>query len=402
MIAKRGTSIPVLRQPAPFHEAVRELYVRGVDRFAGLGVRSWAREDVVRRWRSLVVLGVLAGLSVALAVAAVSGSRRAATAFARLTEQTTGADAVVFPSQTSDAGTFDWDALREVPYVEDVAPWSLTFGTLEEGTDHEEAGSLLFMPTDDHWLRTTDRPVVIDGRMWDPTADGEVLVDEPIADEQGIQVGDRFGYHAYRSGQFGTGDPAGPMLDIEVVGIVRETSQFLFTGGMVFLSPGTRGRASADGADRERPRPSAQPREGRPRATSRPRSLRWRRPEHRCSTSHAVLDRVGTAISLERVAQALLGLAVAVAALVFVGQALARSVSLIDDDAIVLRALGFTRQDRAVAATAPHLVTAGVAVPVALLGTWASRLAFPSATHARWIPRSAIRSTGRSLVLPWC
>ena len=232
----------MLRHASTLHEASLDLYGRGVDRFAGLGVRSWAREDVVRRWKSLVVLGVLAGLSVALAVAAVSGSRRAATAFARLTEQTSGADAVVFPSQTSDAGTFDWDALREVPYVEDVAPWSLTFGTLEEGTDHEEAGSLLFMPTDDHWLRTTDRPVVIDGRMWDPTADGEVLVDEPVADEQGIQVGDRFGYHAYRSGQFGTGDPAGPMLDVEVVGIVRETSQFLFTGGMVFLSPGTRTR----------------------------------------------------------------------------------------------------------------------------------------------------------------
>ena len=97
---------------------------------------------------------------------------------------------------------------------------------------------------------------------------------------------------------------------------------------------------------------------------------------------HAVLDRVGTAISLERVAQGLLGLAVAAAALVFVGQALARSVSLIDDDAIVLRALGFTRQDRAVAAAAPHLVTACVAVPVALLGSASLRT-----TCVRWRSR---------------
>jgi hypothetical protein len=87
--------------------------------------------------------------------------------------------------------------------------------------------------------------------------------------------------------------------------------------------------------------------------------------------------RISTAISVERVAQLLLGLAVAIAAIVFVGQALARSVSAIDDDALVLRGLGFTRADRALAAVLPHVVALAVAVPVAFAGALVLSSRFP-------------------------
>jgi ABC-type lipoprotein release transport system permease subunit len=321
-----------------------------------------------------VVLGVLAGLGVSLAIAALSGARRADTAFARLTQRTTAADAVVFPSQVSDAGRFDWDRVRDLPYVEDVAPWNLTFGTLKEGTRHEEPHSLLFMPVDGHWLNTTDRPLVRTGRMWDPESDGEVLVDERTAAEVGISVGDRFTLHTYAAGQFAAGDPAGPMLDLEVVGVVRDTSQFLFTG-MVLLSPGTLAahpemELMENAHVRLRHPAEDVPALGRDAAE-------LLAPGTPILDLHDMLRRVSTAISLERVAQTLLGLAVAAAALVSVGQALWRSVSLIDDDAVVLRALGFTRKQRAVAATAPHLLTVVVAVPVALVGAWVLASRFP-------------------------
>ena len=61
----------------------------------------WAAADLRRRWRSLVVLGLLAGLSASLAIAALAGARRADTAFDRLRSRTNGADAVVFPSQVA-------------------------------------------------------------------------------------------------------------------------------------------------------------------------------------------------------------------------------------------------------------------------------------------------------------
>ena len=73
----------------------------------------------------------------------------------------------------------------------------------------------------------------------------------------------------------------------------------------------------------------------------------------------------------------LLGIAVGVAGIVFVGQALARSVATIDDDALVLRGLGFTRWDRTVAGVLPHLLSAAVAVPVALAGAAVLSPRFP-------------------------
>ena len=92
---------------------------------------------------------------------------------------------------------------------------------------------------------------------------------------------------------------------------------------------------------------------------------------------HSVERRVGTAVSVERVAQSLLGFAVAIAGIVFVGQALARSVATVDDDALVLRGLGFTRSDRTIAGVLPHLLSAAVAVPMALAGALVLSPRFP-------------------------
>ena len=192
------------------------------------------------------------------------------------------------------------------------------------------------------------------------------------------------------------------MLDVEVVGIVRETSQFLFTGGMVFLSPGTRD-AHPQMELIENAHVRLRNHEKDVPALRQDAIAALAAPGTPVLDLHAVLDRVGTAISLERVAQGLLGLAVAAAALVFVGQALARSVSLIDDDAIVLRAARVHPSGPGGGGdgTPPRDGGRGGARrPAGHLGP--RRLASPSGTHARWIRRSAIRSTGRSLVLPWC
>ncbi|MDQ6696302.1 MAG: hypothetical protein M3Z46_02445 [Actinomycetota bacterium] len=337
------------------------------------GAAMWARRDLRRRWLSLVVLGLLAGLSASLAMAAIAGARRADTAFDRLSTRTRAADAVVFPSQTSP-GVFDWSKIRGLPYVKDVAPWSLVFGV--HGTGSSAHPDLLFMPVDRQWLTTVDRPVVRAGRFWNPGAVGEVMVDESAASQLKLKVGDRFLFHTYETGQFGEGTPKGAVFQARVVGVIRETSQFLFTGGQVFLSPGTL--------------------EHYGKAIERIENahVRLRDPAHDVPAMrrdadrllakgtpildlHSVQRRVGTAISLERVAQVLLGLAVAVAGLVFVGQALARSVAQLDDDAEVLRAIGLTRRERSIAAAAPHLLSLGVALPVALIGAWILSDRFP-------------------------
>ena len=68
----------------------------------------WANADVRRRWRSLVVLGLLAGLTASLAIAAFAGARRTDTALARLEKVTNAPDAVVFASQVLDLHP-EWD-----------------------------------------------------------------------------------------------------------------------------------------------------------------------------------------------------------------------------------------------------------------------------------------------------
>ncbi|MBV9950882.1 MAG: ABC transporter permease, partial [Acidimicrobiia bacterium] len=338
-----------------------------------LGARMWARSDLRRRWRSLVVLGLLAGLSASLAIAAVAGSRRADTAFGRLRARTDGADAVIFPSQ-SRPGIYDWSKMRALPYVKTVAPWSLVFGT----SPGSPPGQTLFMMPARHggWLESLERPVVIKGRMFRPAAVGEVVVDEDAARGYHISVGDTVPFQAYDQQHVSVGLPKGAKLELKVVGVIREPSQFLFTGGLVFLSPGTGDKYGAqlgriDNAHVKVRNPATDMDKLRRDAG------RLLAPGTPVLDLHSVERRVSTAISVERLAQLLLGIAAAIAAIVFVGQALSRSASTIDDDALVLRGLGLTRGNRTLAAVLPHVLVPAVAVPVAFIGTLVLSPRFP-------------------------
>jgi ABC-type lipoprotein release transport system permease subunit len=333
----------------------------------------WAGADLRRRWRSLVVLGILAGLSASLAIAAVAGSRRADTAFSRLRSRTDGADAVVFPSQSAP-GIYDWSKLRTLPYVKAVAPWSLVFGS----SPGSPPGQTLFMMPARHdgWLVSLERPIVMKGRMFDPSAVGELVIDEDAARSYHLSVGDTAPFQAFDQKHITVGQPAGAKFTVKVVGIVREPSQFLFTSGLMFLSPGTGVKygtrvGRVDNAHVQLRDPATDT------AKLRRDSARLLAPGTPVLDLHSVERRISTAISIERLAQLLLGVAVAAAAIVFVGQALARSVSTIDDDALVLRGLGFTRANRTLAAVLPHGLALAVAVPVAFIGAIVLSPRFP-------------------------
>ena len=124
----------------------------------------WARADVRHRWRSLVALGLLAGVTAGLAFAASAGARRTSTALDRLRARTNASDAVVFTSQVGEILP-DWTRLRARPEIETLARWALVFG--EIGGD---PGGVLFAPVDGTWTGDVDRPLVVKGRMFDPKA----------------------------------------------------------------------------------------------------------------------------------------------------------------------------------------------------------------------------------------
>src|SRR4051812_13003288 len=88
---------------------------------------AWAAADIRHRWRSLVVLGLLVGITAGFAIAAYIGARRSDTSLERLREQTVAADVTVFASQSGYLDP-DWDALRADPHVEQLGVWQLVFG----------------------------------------------------------------------------------------------------------------------------------------------------------------------------------------------------------------------------------------------------------------------------------
>jgi hypothetical protein len=108
-----------------------------------------------RRWRALIVLGLLAGITAGLALAALAGARRTDTALARLRVRTNAADAVIFSSQVG-ATHPDWRPLAARPEVAQLAVWDLLFGNV-----NGQPGGLLFGSDDGTLLGSMDRPVVV-------------------------------------------------------------------------------------------------------------------------------------------------------------------------------------------------------------------------------------------------
>jgi hypothetical protein len=117
---------------------------------AGGGARAaafWARRDIRQRWRALVILGVLIGLTAGFALSAWAGARRTDTALVRLRVQTNAADAIAFPSQVGVSFPH-WAPLRARPEVKTVAVWDLLFGNYN---GHDPSGR----PTAPTWERLT-------------------------------------------------------------------------------------------------------------------------------------------------------------------------------------------------------------------------------------------------------
>ena len=115
-----------------------------------------------------------------------------------------------------------------------MAVWDLLFGNYD---GREPA--LIFGSADGSYLGKVDKPVVVQGRMFNPRSPDEVVVDENSVN-QVPPVGGTFTFRFYAPNQVDeTGVPHGPTVTMHVVGVVRETAEFLFVpDGQVFVSPG--------------------------------------------------------------------------------------------------------------------------------------------------------------------
>ncbi|HEV2087921.1 MAG TPA: hypothetical protein VGR21_06395, partial [Cryptosporangiaceae bacterium] len=215
---------------------------------------AWLRVERRRRWRSLLVLAVLVTLATGTVLASVAGARRGSSAVGRLLARTLPATVVVVPNQSH----FDWAAVRSIPRVESLTLFPGYTGLPIAGIDDDSLTT--FIPADTEAMRTIERPVVLEGRLADPTRPDEAVVTAAFLRSTGRHVGDALTAllttpeqaDASASAEKDIGPPAGPRVPLRIVGVVRSLwySDALGGRGSVIPSPGlvTRYRANFLGA----------------------------------------------------------------------------------------------------------------------------------------------------------
>ena len=336
---------------------------------------TWLRLELRRRWRTLTVLALLVAVAAATVLAAVAGARRGQTAFGRLWAGTLPATVTVLPNQPG----FDWAKVRALPEVTALTEFPVYYGAAVEGLRGANIG---FPPADSQFTRTIERPVVLQGRLFNPSRVDEVVASPHFLAAYSKRVGDTLtlllptpkqvdaGYTASTGGP-----PRGPEITVRIVGVIR--TPFLLdnvgdTGG-VLPSPAlfTHYRASIMGTTDQmfvnalvRLRGGAAEipafRADLARVTGRSDIDVW-------NNSVTIGDPIRKVTGYEAACLLACGLAALVAALFLVGQSMARYTSATVADLRVLQALGMTpRQAVASATAAPFLAgvagaTAGVA-----------------------------------------
>jgi len=347
-------------------------------------LRVWLQSELRRRWPSLVLLGLLAGLAVGLVTAAVSGAQRSSSAYPRMREQLQAADAVFFPSQIG-VGDADVTKLGSFP---EVAAWSgFALGPGEFSELGEGAGP--FVTVGDGWFRTIERAKVLSGRLPDPSRDDEVVINEP-AHRLGLRVGQTVTDHEYSPADYEAagrdGPPPldqlhGPVVAMKVVGVVRMPMDSVLTFATepeIYPSPGFYATHHAEMATfftnafvRLRHGAADLP------AFQAHVAQAYGRSDIPVKDLSDDVKRVQNSTEVERSALLLFAGAAALASLVLVGQAFVRSTQAEADAVPVLNAMGLDPSALIAGLALPHAVTVVVAAVTATATTFGLSARFP-------------------------
>jgi hypothetical protein len=332
------------------------------------------RSELRTRWRSWLGLALLIGLAGAAAVTAAAGARRTETAYPRFVQAQNGYDLITggFPGNIDPAR-----ALARIEALPEVAQWARI--DVAASTAILPSGRVAPAP---ELMAVTDlagragfqlnRFKVISGRLANPRAPGEAMIDFPTADREGLRVGSVIKYIV--------GDPNAKrpkLAAVRIVGIVASPGQFPAVGALsafssVYVTP-----AFVD-SNHIRPSPGdaallIRLRRG---AADREAFLRHKAAAGLGTVDVPFVQQVQTAgiqrsIRLESQALWALSVLTGLAAFAIVGQSLARQTYLDSADLPALRALGFSRAQLfslgMVRAAIIGLASACVVVPVAVL-----------------------------------
>jgi hypothetical protein len=185
-------------------------------------VWAWFRLDFRRRWRSLLVFALLIAFASGTVMTALAGARRGGSAVDRLLARTLPATVVALPNEPG----FDWDAVRALPEVAALTGFAVTDYRID-GIPPDDDVSVWFPSTDSEIFDTIERPIVLEGRMLDPSRVDEMVVTPQFLAHYGMQVGDSVTMRLFTPDQIDVmlegdpGPPEGPGVPATIVGVVR-------------------------------------------------------------------------------------------------------------------------------------------------------------------------------------
>jgi hypothetical protein len=355
-------------------------------------VSACARAELRARWRATLLLAVLVGVAGGVVLASVAGARRTATTMDRFLAYHQATNVGV------EAKGIDLDAVARLPQVADAAAggYLALLPASPSGAPNPDAFGEInpFVGLPDPLPATSNRPLLVAGRLPDRSRPLEVAVDETLAARRGVGPGRTLRMWAYtpkqaeRMHEDDPGVPAGGAFDLAVTGVLRMPYDLApVPGGQdvswlgseeLYLTPAFweafHQRVAVLGTGFElRLRHGLRDLDAFKAAVRR---LKGGRDAFVYANSDAerTAARLERAIRLEAVALLTFATAATATALLVLGQSIARQVQLEAGNHPVLRALGMTdRQLIGVALARAALI----AVPGALLAAGLAALLSP-------------------------
>jgi hypothetical protein len=363
----------------------------------GLRARSLLR----RYWVGTIALGLFVGIAGGAALGVWGIARRTSTVYDRFVAYEDAATLVVFGcfegvseeemfvNYQDVCGQYDYldlvAFLESVPEVEAAGRGTMAISNVAPA-DRPESGWRQLVPVvlDSSGVDAIGAPIVVDGRLADPSAATEATINEEASDRLGVGVGDELLITPYRLDEFdlageGTAPPGGEQTTVTVVGVTRRPSDLVGRLGgtstyedtsAVVVGPAwwqqIEGDAAAYGIG-----VTAKPAPG---STNDDLIdlIRERWPERFWQFDTGALlgtggdqQTVQDAIGLQALGLFLIAAVVAVAGMLFAGQAVSRQSRVEWSDAAVLDALGMTRGGMVTAGAIRAAAIAMVAVVVA-------------------------------------
>lgn len=321
--------------------------------------------EVRRRCRTLILVGLVAGLIGGVVISSFAGARRTSTAYDRLVEASDFPDAFVQLVEPRPGLAADIAGLR---LVEGSVEARFVVGR------HREQRNQLLLPVQTSATSGAES-VIVRGRPADPRAADEVVVSENLAGAAGFEVGDIFPYQALTDDEFAdllrdrwAGTASGATVDLRIVGITRSpidsiVSDFpTLVGTPAFGERVTSGAPGAVGV-------SVHLRDGADASALRAdiETLRGGKDPGRLNGAEVTdfLEKrraIDEAVTVLAIGMLVFGSVAALAGVVVVAQLVSRTMERVAQERRVLKDLGLGSRDDRAAAVLPGLVAVAVAV----------------------------------------